>query len=60
MGPHEPLPGQRARVTIQNVPGVPKVIIEYDDGHTVYLAVAADSLVLRLHLGLGDATEEET
>lgn len=29
-----------------------RVTIEYDDGKTVYLDVEADSLVMRLHLGL--------
>jgi len=29
-----------------------RVSIEYSDGRTVYLDVEADSLVMRLHLGL--------
>jgi hypothetical protein len=49
--------GQKARVTVEDVPGGAKVVIEYDDGHTVYMSVASDSIVLRLHLGLEDAPE---
>jgi len=48
---------QKARVTVENVPDGAKVVIEYDDGHTVYLSVTADSPVLRMHLGVEDSSE---
>lgn len=34
-----------------------RVAIEYSDGKTIFLDVEADSLVMRLHLGLADEIE---
>jgi hypothetical protein len=43
---------QRATVTVEELPDGTKVTIQYEDGHTVYLSVNPDSIVLRRHLGI--------
>jgi hypothetical protein len=40
--------------------GGAKVVIEYADGHTVYLSVEPDSFVLRWHLGLDGPAGEDS
>ena len=45
----------RATVTVLEEPGGLRVVIEYQDGHTVRLSVATDdSPILRMHLGDND------
>ena len=36
-----------------------RVIIRYSDGHTVFLDVGPDSVVLRMHLGAGEEEDGE-
>jgi hypothetical protein len=48
----------RAIVTIEDVKDGARVVIEYEDGHTVRMSVGPDSPVLRMHLGL-DGPEGE-
>lgn len=51
------LPRLPATVTLI---GGSQVVIEYADGHTVYLSVEPDSLVLRWHLGLDSPAGEDS
>jgi hypothetical protein len=51
----EPL---QATVIIEDVPDGSRVIIRYADGHTVYLSVGQDSIILRRHLGLDDEGQD--
>ena len=45
-------------MTIEDLPDGSRVVISYADGHTVYLSVGPDSIVLRRHLGLDDARDD--
>lgn len=42
----------QATVNCKETPDGAEVVIEYEDGHTVRISAAPDSVVLQLHLGL--------
>lgn len=49
----------RAEVFVDELPDGPRVRIEYEDGHVVWIAAdRADSIVIRMHLGISPIPDE--